>query len=71
MVQRVRLQRNKRDFQCIKAYGGILFLNVFQHIALNVMKLTYLIQIYKSTFTMKNDLNSIKILYTGITQKFS
>ena len=31
----------------------------------NIMKLTYIIQIYKSMFSMKNSLNSVNILRTG------
>ena len=35
------------------------------------MKLTYVIQIYKSMFYMKNGLNSVIILYTGSHKRFS
>ena len=34
------------------------------------MKLTYAIQIYKSMFPMKNDLNSLHILYAGLHKSF-
>ena len=34
------------------------------------MKLTYVIQIYKSMFPMKNGLNSLNIMYTGSHKSF-
>ena len=34
------------------------------------MKLTYVIQVYKSIFPMKNGLNSINILYTSFHKSF-
>ena len=38
---------------------------------LNLMKLTYVIQIFKTMFPMKNGLNSINILYAGVHKSFS
>ena len=35
------------------------------------MKLMYVIQVYKSMFLMKNDLNSVNPLYPGSQKKFS
>ena len=40
------------------------------YFALNIMKLTYVNQIYKGMFPMKNGLNRINILYAGL-HKFS
>ena len=70
MGLRVRLQIYTNVFRYIKAYGGKDFWNVFQHIALDVMKLTCVIQIYKNMFLMKNGLNCMNILYTGSHKSF-
>ena len=44
-----------------------IFKSIFQHThtALNIMKLTHVIQIYSSMFSVKNGITSINIFYTG------
>ena len=50
---------------------GKIFKSIFYvYIALSILKLTYVIQMYKSIFPIKNGINSINILYTGLPKCF-
>ena len=65
LLQVFCVQAHVKVFQSYE--GGGKFGNVFQHIyiALIMMNLMYAIQMYKSMFCIKSNMNSIRFSYTG------
>ena len=65
----IHIQRYTKVFQYIMTYGGEILKNILTciHIALNIIKLKYVIQIDRRMFLTKN---SINILHTVSHKSF-